>query len=164
MNKVPIELNLVAIDDDLFRAFSDGFDPHPEVVTDFPELSSREALYACQLLERILDDLSFRRMLVVVWLTLTDGKPDQSNFPEWAYETAYRLEDPHGVFNAGEKIGIENLCRELVEEYETGDRFFTEAHAEDTQTPGFLAMLVDALLANCFQFTAMTKEKPGEQE
>lgn len=114
---------------------------------DFPELGSQDALITSILLRRILVDLPFRQKLVLDWLTLTDGQLVQSNLPAWAYETAYRLEDPQRESNGGEKIGIENLCRELIEEFETGDRFFTGALAADPQVPGFLCVLARALLA-----------------
>lgn len=115
---------------------------------DYHQMSAQKARDCCKILEKVLNSSVFRSDLALDFLKMKDGRPVFSNYPRWAFEVAYYLDDPNQEYGKEGKVGLANLCRELVGEFRSDDRFFAEAISNDPDAPRFLVQTARALLAD----------------
>lgn len=113
---------------------------------DYEHMSIQRARDCQQLLKEILNSSGFRSELAHDNQKKKAGEWVLSNYPRWAYEIAYRLDDPGYQFEKKAKVGLANLCRELVEEFDSSDCFYATALATRGDSPFFLKQAARSLL------------------
>lgn len=108
---------------------------------DYVTLRKRWAMENKKILQAVLCDSEVQKAVLADRRSLKNhGFTHRTHFPEWAYEITYRVLDPDGRYSHEHKMSIVNLCKYLLDNFDTSEVELVLKLADEQEVP-FVAQL-----------------------